>query len=70
MKIHKFNNDEVKKKMDLFRQTLEVKPNLPMHKKIMMKFVSVDTEELQGTEIHFNGNSGFFKVGEGDMNHY
>jgi hypothetical protein len=32
--------------------------------------VSVDTEELKDTEIDFSGTSSYFKVGEGDMNHY
>lgn len=32
--------------------------------------MSVDTDELQGTEIVYNGNGGFYKIGEGDLNHY
>lgn len=70
MKIHIFNVNENNKKMDLVRHTIEVKAQKQISQKIQFKFVSVDTEELQGTEITFNGVAGYFKVGEGDMNHY
>lgn len=41
-----------------------------MNQKVVFKFTSVDTEELQGTEVVYDGNLAFFKVGEGDNNHF
>ena len=35
-----------------------------------MKFLAVDTEELKGVEIIFDGKTRIFKLGEGDLCHY
>jgi hypothetical protein len=62
--------------MNLNRQVVEINDGLGgqvgklSKKKITLKFVSVDTDELQGTEINYSGNGGFYKIGEGDLNHY
>jgi hypothetical protein len=39
-------------------------------KKLMLKFESVDTEELKNVEIAFEGDRAIFKIGEGEANHY
>lgn len=36
----------------------------------MLKFESVDTEELKDVEIKFDGDKAIFKVGEGETAHY
>lgn len=36
----------------------------------MLKFESVDTEELKNVEIVFEGDRAIFKIGEGEANHY
>jgi hypothetical protein len=35
-----------------------------------LNFEAVDTEEIKNLAISFDGNSGLFKVGEGEANHY
>jgi hypothetical protein len=52
------------------RMEVNLKPKQLPDKKLMMKFESVDTEELKGVEIAFNGDREIFKVGEGEANHY
>lgn len=47
-----------------------MRPTQPVAQKLSMKFIGVDTEELKDTEITFDGNLAFFKVGEGDNNHF
>lgn len=70
MKLHTLTSEEHRVRQDLVRHTIEVRAPKPISQKVQFKFVAVDTEELQGTEISFNGATGYFKVGEGDMNHY
>jgi len=47
-----------------------MKPDIVPDKKLRLKFESVDTEELKNVEISFDGDRAFFKVGEGEANHY
>ena len=35
-----------------------------------MKFEAVDTEELKDLQIDVDGSKAFYKVGEGETNHY
>ena len=39
-------------------------------KRLILKFESVDTEELKDVEIKFDGDRAIFKVGEGETAHY
>jgi hypothetical protein len=48
----------------------QVNPDAISEEKITLIFSSVDTEELKNTEINFDGNLGFFKVGDGACNHF
>jgi hypothetical protein len=52
------------------RVETNLKPDILPDKTLTMKFESVDTEELKGVEITFNGDRSIFKVGEGEANHY
>lgn len=70
MKIHQLSKEEASKQLDLSKSTFEVRPTHPVAQKLSMKFIGVDTEELKDTEITFDGNLAFFKVGEGDNNHF
>lgn len=47
-----------------------MKPQSIPEKKLMLKFESVDTEELKNVEITFEGDRAIFKIGEGEANHY
>jgi len=38
--------------------------------RLHLTFESVDTEELKNLSFAFEGNTGCFKVGEGEANHY
>ena len=62
--------EQLRQPMNLKRQVIQVTPETISKKKLTLKFVSVDTDELQGTEISYSGAEGCFKVGEGDLNHY
>lgn len=55
---------------DLSRKATNVRPIALPDKYITLKFESVDTAELQDVEITFNGDRAFYKVGEGEFNHY
>jgi predicted component of type VI protein secretion system len=52
------------------RSQYNLAPEQLPQKKLVMKFESVDTEELKGVEIAFDGQHQVFKVGEGEANHY
>ena len=39
-------------------------------KKLVLKFEQVDTEELKGIEVPFEGEYGIFKIGDGETSHY
>lgn len=47
-----------------------MKPQQIPEKKLLLKFESVDTEELKNVEITFEGDRAIFKIGEGEANHY
>jgi hypothetical protein len=52
------------------RMEVNLRPDKLPEKRLTMKFESVDTEELKGVEVSFNGDRQIFKVGEGEANHY
>ena len=52
------------------RRPYESIPNKAATHKLNLQFEAVDTEEIKGLNIAFNGDSGLFKIGEGDANHY
>lgn len=43
--------------------------NIP-DKKVVLKFESVDTDELKDLEIHVEGDKAIYKVGEGETSHF
>ena len=55
---------------DLQRKPAKSVPNQPATHKLYLKFEAVDTEEIKGLGITFDGTEGIFKIGEGDTNHY
>jgi hypothetical protein len=55
---------------DMQRRPYESIPNKAATHKLNLQFEAVDTEEIKGLNIAFNGDSGVFKIGEGDANHY
>jgi hypothetical protein len=56
--------------LDLSRGTFTVAPNHRQESKLVLRFISVDTDELKDLEVKFTGDQAQFKVGEGDANHY
>ena len=54
----------------LQKREMILKPQMIPDKKLMLKFESVDTEELKNVEIVFEGDRAIFKIGEGEANHY
>jgi predicted component of type VI protein secretion system len=54
----------------LQKREMILKPQSIPEKKLMLKFESVDTEELKNVEITFEGDRAIFKIGEGEANHY
>lgn len=54
----------------LQKREMVLKPQSIPEKKLMLKFESVDTEELKNVEITFEGDRAIFKIGEGEANHY
>jgi len=54
----------------LQKREMILKPQSIPEKKLMLKFESVDTEELKNVEITFDGDRAIFKIGEGEANHY
>jgi pSer/pThr/pTyr-binding forkhead associated (FHA) protein len=58
------------KQCDLTRRLFfEQADKVPMQK-LVLKFEQVDTEELRNVEIEVNGESGIYKVGDGETSHY
>lgn len=55
---------------DMQRKPAKSIPNQPATHKLYLKFEAVDTEEIKGLGITFDGTEGIFKIGEGDTNHY
>lgn len=43
--------------------------NIP-DKKVILKFESVDTDELKDLEIHVEGDKAIYKIGEGETSHF
>lgn len=54
----------------LQKREMILKPQSIPEKKLLLKFESVDTEELKNVEITFEGDRAIFKIGEGEANHY
>lgn len=54
----------------LQKREMILKPESIPEKKLLLKFESVDTEELKNVEITFEGDRAIYKVGEGEANHY
>jgi predicted component of type VI protein secretion system len=54
----------------LQKREMILRPQTIPEKKLMLKFESVDTEELKNVEIVFEGDRAIFKIGEGEANHY
>jgi hypothetical protein len=52
------------------RRPFDCLPNQAATHKLNLQFEAVDTEEIKGLGINFDGSSGIFKIGEGDANHY
>jgi hypothetical protein len=52
------------------RRPFDCLPNKAATHKLNLQFEAVDTEEIKGLGITFDGSSGIFKIGEGDANHY
>lgn len=52
------------------RRPFDCVPNKAASHKLNLQFEAVDTEEIKGLSISFDGNNGIFKIGEGDANHY
>ena len=52
------------------RRPFDCIPNKAATHKLNLQFEAVDTEEIKGLGITFDGNAGIFKIGEGDANHY
>lgn len=63
-------SDDYSMPIDLSKKCFDIEAEDTATKKLKLKFVNVDTEELKDTVINFNGNSAQLKVGEGDNNHY
>jgi hypothetical protein len=55
---------------DMQRRPYQSVPNRAASHKLNLVFEAVDTEEIKGLQIGFNGDQGVFKIGEGDANHY
>jgi len=55
---------------DMQRRPFESVPNQAASHRLNLNFEAVDTEEIKGLNINFSGESGVFKIGEGDANHY
>lgn len=54
----------------LERKPFECVTNQVASHRLNLSFESVDTEELKNLNFNFEGDSGIFKVGEGEANHY
>lgn len=52
------------------RRPFDSLPNQAATHKLNLAFEAVDTEEIKGLSINFDGASGIYKIGEGDANHY
>jgi predicted component of type VI protein secretion system len=52
------------------RRPFDCIPNKAATHKLHLQFEAVDTEEIKGLNISFDGSQGIFKIGEGDANHY
>lgn len=55
---------------DMQRRPFDCLPNQAATHKLNLAFEAVDTEEIKGLSINFDGASGIYKIGEGDANHY
>lgn len=70
MKSWKWTSDQFEIRLDMSRGTFSLAPNQKQESKLVLRFASVDTDELRDLEVKFSGDQAQFKVGEGDCNHY
>jgi len=70
MKMFELTAQHHAKESCLERKPFECVTNQVATHKLNLSFESVDTEELKNLNFTFEGDSGIFKVGEGEANHY
>ena len=70
--VHSWNwtSEQASIRLDMSRGTFTLAPNHKQEEKLVLRFASVDTDELRDLEVKFTGDQAQFKVGEGDCNHY
>ncbi len=70
MKFFQLTHEHKSQKSTMQRRPFECLPNTAATHKLNLQFEAVDTEEIKGLGITFEGGQGIFKIGEGDANHY
>ena len=70
MKSWVWTAEQTNLRLDMSRGTFTLAPNQKQESKLVLRFASVDTDELRDLEVRFAGDQAQFKVGEGDCNHY
>jgi hypothetical protein len=70
LNIRELTPTELGMGVDLQRKPFDTIPNAPATHKLHLQFEAVDTEEIKNLCITFDGNSGLYKIGEGEANQY
>lgn len=70
MKSWGWTSEQTAIRLDMSRGTFTLAPNRKQEEKLVLRFASVDTDELRDLEVKFSGDQAQFKIGEGDCNHY
>jgi hypothetical protein len=68
--MRELNAQELIMTVDLQRKPFDSLPNAPAAHKLHLQFEAVDTEEIKNLCVTFDGNSGLYKIGEGEANQY
>jgi len=70
MKLHNLSDDDLNIASCLERKHFDSVTQETASHRLHLTFESVDTEELKNLTFSFEGDTGCFKVGEGEGNHY
>jgi len=68
--LHQLSDNALGVDSCLERKQFDCLTNQASQHRLHLTFESVDTEELKNLSFSFEGDSGIFKVGEGEANHY
>lgn len=70
IRLHEMTDRDLSVDSCLERKQFDCMTNQASQHRLHLTFESVDTEELKNLSFSFEGDSGIFKVGEGEANHY